>query len=341
MRFSVSSILFFLSVALIGCALNAEDSSDTPAKINGVSYAAFKVLIDSTDLVSIKKVGANWITLMPYAFIREGGIELNYNASWQWKGETIEGIKKEIKTCQLQGLKVMLKPHVWFSHGEYTGDFKLTTEADWLKFEDSYSKYILDFASVAESKKVEMYCIGTEWRLFVNERPYFWGELIKEVRKVYSGKITYASNWDEYTETPFWRQLDYIGVNAYFPLTEKKNPNLEEVLKGWEPISNNLESFSIANDKPILFTEYGYRSIEGTSIKPWISDTEAVLSMPAQEIALEALYESNWNETWFAGGFLWKWFNTDIERGVIENTGYTPQNKPSALVVKKYYDIEK
>ena len=333
-------IILFLCVIIDGCLTNAEVNSKSKTKINGVSYAASKVLIDSVDLTSIKNTAAGWIALMPYAFIKEGETELSYNASWQWKGESLEGIKQEISMCHQQGLKVMLKPHVWITHGEYTGDFKLTSEEDWIKFENSYTKYILDFAAIAETQKVEVFCIGTEWRLFVKERPTYWNKLIVDIRKLYTGKLTYASNWDEYTETPFWNELDYIGVNAYFPITDKANPTIEKVLQGWRPISKQLESFSLALEKPILFTEYGYRSIEGTTITPWVSDTKAIISMNEQSLALEGLFISNWKENWFAGGFLWKWFNKDIKWSTKKNSGFTPQNKPAQLVVKKYYKIE-
>ncbi len=333
-------VIVFLGIGMVSCVSNAEIKSNGVAKINGVSLAASNILADSADLVSIKNINANWVALMPYAFIKEGGSELSYNSNWQWEGETPEGIIQDIKTGKRYNLKIMLKPHVWISHGEYTGDFKLETEAEWLKFETSYANYILEFAQIAENSQVEMFCIGTEWRLFVKERPHFWNGLIKDVRNVYTGKITYASNWDEYTETPFWSQLDYIGANAYFPLTEKKKPTLEEVLQGWQPITKQLQKFSIKNNKPILFTEYGYRSVEGTTIKPWESYTKGRPSMTEQEIALQALYKSNWSKPWFAGGFLWKWFNKHPRRGGIMNSDYTPQNKPAELVIKTHYEIE-
>ncbi len=330
-------VIVFFSAGLLGCISNAENKTTNSNKINGVNFAASNTLIDSIDLAPVKEINANWISLMPYGFIKEGGKELEYNSDWQWIGETPSGIIKDIKIAKQQGLKIMLKPHVWISHGKYTGDFKLESEAEWQKFESSYANYILEFASIAESQQVEMFCIGTEWRQFIKERPSYWIKLISDVQQKYSGKITYASNWDEYGETPFWNQLDYIGVNAYFPLTDKTNPALEEIMQGWMPITKQLKNFSLAIDKPIIFTEYGYRSIAGTTIKPWESYTDGTISMKEQERALKALFKSNWSEPWFRGGFLWKWFNNHNKRGGEEHLGYTPQNKPAALVVKKHY----
>lgn len=329
--------LVFVSLGVAGCSTNAENYALKEKNITGVSFAASKVLIDSTDLISVKAIDAKWVALMPYGFIKEGSSELVYNSQWQWVGETSEGIINDIQLCKQQGFKIMLKPHVWITHGKYTGDFSVASEKDWEQFEASYSKYILEFAAIAENQHVGLFCMGTEWRAFVRQRPSYWQSLIEEIRKVYSGKITYAANWDEYKETPFWSELDYIGVNAYFPLSEKEGPSFDELKLAWQPIIDSLANLSNAIKKPILYTEFGYRSIIGTTIRPWESYTQVDVSMKEQELALEAMFESSWNKPWFAGGFLWKWFNKNHRRGGLENTGYTVQNKPTQSVVKKYY----
>ena len=48
----------------------------------------------------------------------------------------------------------------------------------------------------------------------------YWIELIQKVRAVYQGQLTYAANYDNYQEVDFWEHLDFIGINAYFPLRE-------------------------------------------------------------------------------------------------------------------------
>ncbi|MCF6360038.1 MAG: hypothetical protein L3J29_04670 [Cyclobacteriaceae bacterium] len=331
-----------LLIFITGCTLKADTEHINQAtKVNGLSYAAANVLIDSVDIVDMLDVGANWVALMPYGFIREGEKELIYNSERQWVSETIEGIAKDIQLAQKSKLKIMLKPHVWIRHGAYTGDFELTEESDWKQFESSYQNYIVAFAKVAEQHNVELFCIGTEWRKFIKSRPAFWHQLIKEVRSVYNGKLTYAANWDEYPETPFWKEIDFIGVNGYFPLTETPKPTLEELELAWLPIINHLEEVSASNKKPILFTEFGYRSIEGTTIRPWESYTKVEPSMSEQSVALAALYNSTWEQPWFAGGFLWKWFNNHMITGGVDHTGYTPQNKPAQVIVKNQYEQSK
>ena len=171
-------------------------------KINGVSFVGPPREIDSAEISLPKRIiNSNYLCLMPYGSIPEGSTELKYNSEWQWWGEKTKGAATMIKLSKEQGYKIMLKPHIWKKHGAFTGHHTYRTKNEWEAFEKSYSTYILDFAALAE--KVELFCIGTEWGEFVQERPEYWLTLIKEVKKVYTGKLTYAANWDEYKKVPF------------------------------------------------------------------------------------------------------------------------------------------
>ena len=143
----------------------------------------------------------------------------------------------------------MLKPQIWIRRGSFTGDMAMSSEADWKTLEKSYADFILTYAKLAEETQSSVYCIGTELDEFIKHRPEFWNELIGKVREVYHGKLTYAANWDEYARTPFWDQLDFIGVNAYFPLCEKQTPTVETLTAGWQPWKAKLKALSKEHKK--------------------------------------------------------------------------------------------
>lgn len=330
-----TSYILLMLLVLTNCTWKVNELAESKAKIDGISLEASRELIDSAGLVPVERIGAEWVALMPYAFVREKEGIVHYNWPKQWVGERVDGIREDIKTCRKLGFKIMLKPHVWVGRGIYTGDYIPGASSTDL-FESSYSDYILTFARLAEEMHVELFCIGTEWRALVKDSPQYWNQLIDSVRTGYSGKLTYAANWDEYKETPFWDKLDYIGINAYFPLTDKKSPTNEDLRQGWTPFIQQIERVSGSNGKPILFTEYGYRSVEGTAIKPWESYNKLPESAVAQQQALEVLYQSVWNKHWMAGGFLWKWKMLE-SRWEGRATDYTPQHKPAEEVVKKWY----
>jgi len=149
-----------------------------------------------------------------------------------------------IRKMRDKGLYVHLKPHLWMSEG-WRSNVSLDSKTEWDNWFRSYSTNMLHYAQMAETAGAELFCIGTELRSSIMEQPKAWCELISKIKAIYSGKLTYAANWhDEYEHVTFWDELDYIGVQAYFPLTEGKNPDLESIKKGWEPHLKILESFS-------------------------------------------------------------------------------------------------
>ncbi|MCT8338916.1 glycoside hydrolase TIM-barrel-like domain-containing protein [Flavobacteriaceae bacterium TK19130] len=309
-------------------------------EINGVSFVAHRDTISEVHIQPILKVNANYAAIMPFGFIREevDSSLIHYNTHRQWYGETIEGAAQYIRKLKEQGVSIMLKPQIWIGHGTFTGHYKMNSEEGWLEFETSYRNFILDFAKLAAAEKVEIFCIGTELEAFVMTRPEFWSKIIAEIKSIYKGKLTYAANWDEYAEVPFWKELDYIGIDAYFPISEAMTPTVEDAKKGWQPWKDTLRKFSEAKGKRILFTEYGYRSMDHAGKEPWYSGREEEsLNITAQGNLLTALYEEVWNEPWMAGGFLWKWFVDHDSVGGPLNNQFTVQNKPTELVVQYYY----
>ncbi|GGG40442.1 hypothetical protein GCM10010976_10060 [Bizionia arctica] len=310
-----------------------------PAKINGVSFVASRDSISNKHIKPVVSLNANYVAVMPFGFIKElQHPEIVYNTGRQWFGETNDGVKQYIDEFNKEGLSVMLKPQIWVWRGEYTGNIKMDSEENWSSLETSYSKFILDYAQLAQEMKVEILCIGTELEQFIVHRPQFWKDLIGKIRSVYDGKLTYAANWDEFKSVPFWSQLDYIGVDAYFPISNSQTPTVEECLEGWLEHKVIIEMLSEQYSKPVLFTEFGYRSVDFSGKKPWDYDrNNQVANLEAQVNTTQALFETFWQEDWFAGGFVWKWFHDHEKSGGETNNQFTPQNKPVELLIQKQY----
>ncbi|MEL6865638.1 MAG: hypothetical protein AAFP19_14520, partial [Bacteroidota bacterium] len=57
----------------------------------------------------------------------------------------------------------------------------------------------------------------------------------------------------------------------------------------------------------------------------------------AQANALEALYSSFWQEPFWAGGFIWKWFPNMTGHEGYPGKDYTPQGKKAEAIVKSWY----
>lgn len=303
--------------------------------IKGLSIVAPQSPIDSTALQPIVDIHANSISLMPYAFCTIENPEVRYNQHGQYWGENIDGVIDCIKLAHQKKISVMLKPHLWIGHGIYTGAFTLNTEKEWQIWEASYQKYMLHFATVADSMKAEIFCVGTELGNSIKERPKFWNSFIDTIRKTFHGKLTYAANWDEYKNIPFWDKLDYIGVDAYFPLAKDETPSINSLKNGWEKYLEEIQKVSEENKRPVLFTEYGYRNVDYNTAEPW-KENEGNQNNKAQVNAYEAFYQSFARKKWFAGGFVWKWY-ADGERYRLSNIDFTPQDKPAEKVIENWY----
>jgi hypothetical protein len=256
------------------------------------------------------------------------------------KTPTDESLVHAIKKMHMLNMKVMLKPHLDIldrSSGRWRGEIDFSCTEEWDKWFKSYSDFVMKYAKMAEGNEVEMFCIGTELTYPATTCNDKWRKLIKDIRKVYSGKLTYAANWnEEYILIEFWDLLDYAGIDPYFPLSEKDDPTLEEIKRGWIKWVEAIEAWQKKIDKPVIFTECGYRSTLGAAREPWDHNPKAPLSVELQEKCYRALIETFEGKDWFYGTYWWYW-GTNKRMGGMKNRSFLIQNKPALEVVKKWY----
>jgi len=309
--------------------------------MNGVSFVASRQEVTQEHINPVVAVNASHAAVMPFGFIRDlSSPKIIFDSERQWYGETKKGAKQYVELLHQNGIRVMLKPQIWVSRGEFTGSIKMDAEEDWKLLESTYEDFIITYASLAQEANIDLFCIGTELEQFVTNRPDYWMALVKKIKTVYKGELTYAANWDEFTRTPFWEDLDYIGIDAYFPLSEEKNPTAEQLKEGWQKWKEPISELSQKVGKPVVFTEFGYRSMDYTAKKPWLVDrNEERVNFEAQAIATKAIFEEFWPEDWFAGGYIWKWFIDHEKSGGADDNRFTPQNKDAEEVIRAHYKL--
>ena len=70
-------------------------------------------------------------------------------------------------------------------------------------------------------------------------------ELIGDVRRVYTGTLTYGANWgDEVEQITFWDALDLVGVSFYEPLTDAKTASVATLRAGAKKALEGLRQVS-------------------------------------------------------------------------------------------------
>lgn len=340
-------ILLVVVIALIGSAVylfsgrfNREEACAAGFQkgMGYVTWSASGYLTDGSDesLEKLKQLGANWVSILVTWYQTDPWSSDIHKTK---KTPADESIVHVIKKAHELGMKVMLKPHLDLldkSDGSWRGEIGCLKESGWDEWFSKYRKFLDYYARIANKEKVEMICIGTELSCTATVKGYLWEDMIKGLRKRYKGLLTYAAHWDRYQDIRFWKSLDFVGINAYFPLTEKQQPTYDELLQGWTKWVAEMEEFQQKVDMPIIFPEIGCNSADGAAIRPWEHVSRSEVNLELQEDYYKALLNTFWNKEWFYGMYWWYW-GTNIRMGGKYNRGFTPQNKPAEIVLRKWY----
>ncbi len=305
-------------------------------------------LIDSANYASLSQHNFEWITLVPWGSQENCTspiVEHHYGDSLRTLRSDSNWVKR-IEAAHTAGFKVFFKPHVWIDYpeeGKWRSDIFPKNEEDWQLWKESYRDFILRYAKIAEQTKAEMFCIGTEFSLLTAEKSSFWEGLIGEVRAIYSGEITYAANWyNEFEKITFWDKLDFIGIQAYFPLVENNYPSVEQISKGWKKHLLNIETIHKKYKRKVLFTEMGYKSTADSAIKPWewiqSANLDRFFSAETQANCYGAFFNTVWKKKWFAGVHIWELRGDYVENKAYENLNFTPQGKLVEAVIAKGFE---
>ena len=329
--------LLLLAAAVAACT--TDTSRVLPEKQQGMSYACgfsrerdirYGSPASAESLRELKSLGVNWISIMPFGFHR-GTPQIRFGGSRVW--ETDDSLVAVTRQAHDLGIQVLLKPHIW-GRGEL--DMSRWQEAEWRSWFAEYAKFIEHYATIARDAKVDAFSIGNEQKI-ASLHEAEWRDIIRRVRAIYRGPITYGANFDEVFDVPFWDAVDWIGVSAYFPLVEDASPDRATLVRAWQPVIAKLERLSRETRKPIVFTELGYRSSNGAAWRQWEIPPDVPANAEAQRAAYEAFFEAVWPQPWLAGVYPWKWYSYPDH--VRRENDYEIENKPAEEVVRHNYSM--
>ncbi len=302
----------------------------------------FNISSNLEDLEKLKTHNFEWITLTPFLWQAQyNSPEVGVPSETRFQ-ETRERYKRIKEACDTYGIHIMLKPHIWMREnvpGKWRSNITMKNAQSWETWFHNYETVMLMYAELAEALGFEQFCIGTELESTVREQPEKWFAFIEKVKSVYSGKLTYAANWNEaYKTVPFWQELDYIGIQAYFPLNENESPSLSEMEQKWQPHISEMEAVSQQFNRPVLFTEIGYRSLEGTAKTPWewgkFSHAFSKISKQEQYQCYASFFNTVWNQPWFHGVHIWEWQGSMSDG---DNTSFSIEFKPAMKLVAERF----
>lgn len=326
-----------LFLFLTSCAF----AQKVPEFQKGMSYPSWSknALLQPASLRSIeamKETGVKWVALCVFWF-QDNLTSTVITEDFTYYSASKPSLVKAIDDIHNAGMKVMLKPMLDTRTGDWRG--YITPSKAWF---DAYNDYILDWAGFAVDNDVDMFCMGCE---FVEATKFAtWGDswrtVIANIKQIYPGPLTYAANHGNEQSIGWWDTLDYIGIDAYYSLTNQNDPSPETLIAAWEKQADKIEAWRNRwwPDKPVVFTEIGYRSYDGANMAPWDYSQKNPLKLDLQEQAdcYNAAIQVLSQREWFYGFYWWNW-ETDPNAGGMNHIGYTIQNKPAQNLLAEWY----
>ncbi len=283
-------------------------------------------------LLRLHDNGARWISVV---FTVYQNTPADSDLQLPAEAEMAAGLGQPIRMAQAHGFRITLKPHVDVRDGAWRGNIRPHDTRRWF---ERYTAFIATLARLADDWQIPQLVVGTEL-VGISSRDAEWRQLIREVRRVYSGKLLYAASWNEYEAVSFWDALDYIGVNAFFPLTNRRDPELIDLLAGWEYWLSRLSAWQRRVGKPVIFTEIGYTGRDGTTMHPYRYDTTAELDLQEQADAYRAALQTFPKIDWLTGAYWWYWPVRFAEHAGMES--YVPYAKPAETVLRQAWQEDR
>ncbi len=309
--------------------------SFTPVWQKGFSYTSwwhdsYDSADSNTSIDNLGTTGTKWVSLL-VTWYQDTATSTNIYRDINRTPDDA-GLIQAIDRIHALGMKVMLKPHVDCQDGTWRGQIE---SADWDAWFGSYTTFINYYADLAKNNGVDQFCIGCELEKSVSCEDK-WREVIGGVRSRFGGPITYAANWDSYDKIHFWDALDYAGVDAYFPLTDKDTPTIPELIDRWNRWAGSLTVWQGNIQKPVVFTEIGYRSVDGMNKAPYEWTGTGTIDLQEQADCYESAFQVFQDKPWFYGMYWWNW-TTEPAQGGQTDLNYTPHNKPAEGVLCGWY----
>ncbi|KPK62645.1 hypothetical protein AMJ83_10275 [candidate division WOR_3 bacterium SM23_42] len=276
-------------------------------------------------MVVLKSTGATHIAVVPTWY--QESLE-SYSIHPTVNTPTDSAVTNIISEAKALGYVIMLKPHVDVEDGSFRGEISPGNTDQWFI---SYENFILHYAEIASAEDVEIFCIGTELKSLSSRAE--WQNIIASVRAIYQGAILYAANWDEYALVSFWELLDFVGIDAYFPLAQDREATIEEYLQNLDLWLYQIDDYQECTGKDIMITEVGFKSVKGSAVSPYDWKYEGVMDEESQADAYRTILATLQRKMWLAGIFFWHW--DPILRQ--DSVGYTPYGKQAENVLQEFW----
>lgn len=282
--------------------------------------------------------GADWVSIAPGWYQATG--DASRIRPDRSRTPPDDDVRRLIDRAHAAGLQVMLKPFVDSDDGTWRGGIRPTNPDAW--FTD-YTSMTHHYADLADQARADLFCLGADLGFSEAALATEWRSLIADVRRRFTGPLTYAashaptSGAGGYAAVPFWDALDFIGVNAYFPLADRLISHAQ-LADAWNVWLEEIESWRAGRnlDRPVIFTELGYRSAATAAIQPRAADPVKPheVDPDLQANLYTAFFGLPYRREALQGVFWWRW---DPDVSGAKDSAFPPNGKPAEAVLRRAY----
>ncbi len=274
----------------------------------------------------VERTNADFIILVPNGLQEHPQAEIvDYKSEATMCDEELIAF---IEYAHSKGLRVALKPTVnckngtWRAHINFF-DEDVPCEPKWCNWFASYTEFQVHFADIAEKCGCEMFIAGCEM-VQAQRREAECRRMISDIRKHYSGLVSY--NTDKYQEhnVKWWDAVDVISSSGYYPIND------------WEKQLDRIEKVIRKFDKPFFFAECGCMSVKGSNLVPNDWSVRGDIDLQGQADWYKAMFEACSKRDWVSGFAVWDWRWKQYENAESDG-GYDIYLKPAEMVVKNFY----
>lgn len=307
-----------------GITVGPIESSQQPGRGYGTDYT--EALLDH-----LVQMDVNWVSVTPFGRIwslASTDIYMDFEAPYD---ENRAALRRFVSQAHARGIRVLLIPHLWvWNEQGWRGEIDPGSDEGWRDYQSSYHDFIVAWAHDAASMGVDAFSVGVECKSWSGRFGRVWWELIDDVRAVFPGPLTYSANWDEAENVLFWDRLDFIGVNAFYPLADHGDASFETYAERALATRDRVEENAEVLGMPVLFVEVGYTSRLDAAVEPWLwpdGMTGVAYSEDEPARALEATFRAFLPEPWFAGFFVWRYYANLDDVSQEARWGFSPHAK--------------
>lgn len=319
-----------------GVTVGPIESSQQPGRGYGTPYT--EELLD--ELVAL---GTTWVSITPFGRVwslESTEILMDFEAPYE---DNREAIGRFVEQAHARGLRVLLIPHLWVEMGGWRGEMNPGGGREWPAYQRAYRDFVMAWANDAARFGVDAFSVGVECKSWSARFGGYWDALIGEIRGVFPGLLTYSANWDEAEDVVFWDRLDFVGINAFYPLASHNEATFAEYVEGATRNRDAVRDLAILFDKPVLFVEVGYTTRSNAAVEPWLWPDDmqgVVIDQVEQARALRAVFGAFLGEPWFAGFFIWRYYANLDDVSQEAEWGFSPHGKLAERVLHEAFVSE-